>query len=175
MLKYYCFSSTLSPLSVGRYLRHHYPSSLSLLIAILRAQSDIRYRTPCVPRVLVVNTNQYLSVLYVLAPTPTTPVTTNFDHSRAPGNTTTVSPHQFMGARRTRGIRFVICCLAFVLGLHHCSANGNTPSKFHHINTAKSLNMPTNLMILTPSIRPKPKHTRPNPPIYCCPCASLNT
>jgi hypothetical protein len=112
--------------------------------------------------------------LYGIIKSIKTPVTT-FDHTRAPGNTTTVSPHQFMGARRTRGIGFVICCLAFVLGLHHCSANGNTPSKLHHINTAKPLNMPTNLMILTPSIRPKPKHTRPNPPIYCCPCASLDT
>jgi hypothetical protein len=43
--------------------------------------------------------------------------------------TTTVSPHQFMGARRARGIGFVTCCLTFVLGLHHCSANGKHPFK----------------------------------------------
>jgi hypothetical protein len=92
-------------------------------------------------------------------PPPSTPVT--FDHTRASGTTTTVSPHQFMGARCTRGIGLVICCLTFVLGLHHCSATENTPSKFHHINIAKPLNMPTNLMILTPSIHPKPKHSRP--------------
>ena len=81
-----------------------------------------------------------------------------------------------MGARRTRGIGFVICCLAFVLGLHHCQAYQNHSFIFHQKKSAKLLkNMPPPLMLLHHRIRPKPKNSRPTAPTSCCPCESIAT